>query len=126
MAEQAHELLVGSMPIISWCCWMLLRHVTEALTQQVGPGDERRHVSVLTKRNLQHRLSWVQHNATYIDQEIAFVNSQLSSSTATWNFVVGHYPLFGSHVEYGNNDSSAFPGEFSGWAMVRTLGKSVA
>ena len=52
------------------------------------------------------------------------MNSTLSSSTATWNFVVGHYPIFGSNVQYGVNDSSAFPGEFSGWAMVRTLDRS--
>jgi hypothetical protein len=43
----------------------------------------------------------VQSNQAYADAVVNFVQNALATSTATHTFIVAHYPLFGSAVEYG-------------------------
>ncbi|KAK9830874.1 hypothetical protein WJX81_000716 [Elliptochloris bilobata] len=57
------------------------------------------------------------HNQAYEQAQIAFLRNALATSTATYNFVSAHYPLFGGATQYGAN-GSAYPGEFNFWADV--------
>jgi hypothetical protein len=43
----------------------------------------------------------LQHNASYVASQAAFVTQQLTTAPATYNFVVSHYPLFGTSRQYG-------------------------
>ena len=91
----------------------------------------------------------LQHNASYVAAQAAFVTQQLTTAPATYNFVVSHYPLFGTSRQYGapagqlpswhghanvfgrqaftpcvcaglySSNGLAFPGEFNGWQLVR-------
>lgn len=59
----------------------------------------------------------MQTNPTYIAQQQTFLDSTLNSSKATYNLVVGHYPIFGTATQYGK-DSGAYPGNYNSWATV--------
>ena len=61
----------------------------------------------------------LQSNPTYINQQQAFIDNAFTTSTAMYTFVVSHYPLFGTATNYGL-DAGAYPGQFNGWAMVRS------
>ncbi|GAQ78118.1 hypothetical protein KFL_000080220 [Klebsormidium nitens] len=45
-------------------------------------------------------------NQVYADAVVAFVENALKTSTATHTFIVSHYPLFGTAVEYGRTPSA--------------------
>ena len=59
----------------------------------------------------------MQNTPQYIAQQQAFLDSTLNSSQATYNLVVGHYPIFGTATQYGK-DVNAYPGNYNSWATV--------
>lgn len=60
-------------------------------------------------------------NARYVDDQLAWLEVNLASSTADHNLVLSHYPLFGSGTQYGADTSGsipAYPGNFNGWQKL--------
>ena len=58
--------------------------------------------------------------------QIPWLKSCLNASTATWDIVNGHYPLWGSDVSYGNpapnsTKKSLYPGMCGAWGSVRHM-----
>lgn len=69
-----------------------------------------------------HRDDYVSHhNATYVNSVTGGVKAALASSTATYNMLVSHFPLFGTNTQYGKLGESAFPGEFNGFGQIVDL-----
>ncbi|KAK9919104.1 hypothetical protein WJX75_009438 [Coccomyxa subellipsoidea] len=63
-------------------------------------------------------------NAAYIDGQISWLTNNLAASTADYNIVIGHYPLFGSASQYGFDQTgtatSPYPGNFNAWQKLLT------
>jgi hypothetical protein len=67
--------------------------------------DENPWIKNYGKAGNKYNQQWFQthSNQAYADAVVNFVQNALATSTATHTFIVAHYPLFGSAVEYGRD-----------------------
>ncbi|BDA48911.1 probable tartrate-resistant acid phosphatase type 5 [Coccomyxa sp. Obi] len=72
-------------------------------------------------------------NPAYIDAQIKFLTDGLAASTADYNIVVSHFPLFGTSAQYGADQTgkatSPYPGNYNAWQKLLTAiynGKATA